>query len=179
MKYAVPLKLGEILLPSVNLEDYKNYSVLQRNQYTNFLQIEILNILSELDIYIQSVEVFYKNAYNVGTGMHVDDVTCKDFVKINWVYGDRDATMEWFEPICSYNGIISKNPSGHPYLYFDNKFMTCLHKESIKSPSIVQVGIPHTIRNITLDRWAVSVTIRKNNKYLSMEKAEEIFNSFI
>ena len=49
----------------------------------------------------------------------------------------------------------------------------------IHSPSIVQVGIPHTITNISTERWAVSLTVKRDGQYISMDESIDLFRDYI
>lgn len=178
-KLAVSLNLPNILLNNVNLTSYKFYFVLNNNHYYRFLNKSVLETIYKLGIEIPAIEFFYKNKNNVGKGAHIDDLLCKDFVKLNWVYGDEHAFMEWREPLNCFEGYQSTNFAGYKYLYFPPEFTETVKSLKIKSPSLVQVGIPHTITNIVEDRWAISFTLKYNGNFITMYQAIDLFKNYV
>jgi hypothetical protein len=59
--------------------------------------------------------------------------------------------------------------------------VTLVHRQSVKFPSIVQVGIPHNIFNPDEDRFCVSIMLRKktDNNNLTMSNAVNLFSNYI
>lgn len=176
---AIPLNLPSILLDDIKLTSYKFYFVLNKNFYHKFLNTDVINLINSLGVEVTAAEYFYKNHKNVGLGSHVDDLVNKDFVKINWIYGDLNASMLWRLPLDNYPGEVNKNFGGHSYLYFPPDRTIDMKSIVIHSPSIVQVGIPHTITNISTERWAVSLTVKRDGQYISMDESIDLFRDYI
>jgi len=174
--FSIPLNLPSILSNKINLNNFCFYFVLNKSLYTKFLNIEVLEQLNKLEVEISSVEFFYKNSTNVGPGAHVDDLYTTDLVKLNWIYGDATAKMVWYIPIENFQGVVSSHHKTI-YLYFPQDKITEIHSEILQSPSIVQVGIPHTIKNINSERWAISLTLRKNGQFIDINNAFHLFSN--
>jgi len=179
IELAIPLNLPSILLPDFKISTFKFYFVVHKIFFNKILNYDVISIINNLNLKIDTVELFYKNSKNVGPGSHIDDVVNKDFVKINWVYGDLNAVMLWRLPLDNYPGEINKNFGGHSYLYFPPDKTIDLKSIIIHSPSIVQVGVPHTITNISTERWAISLTVKRDGQYISMDEAIDLFKDYI
>lgn len=174
--FSIPLKLSGILSKTVNLHNFCFYFVLNKSLYSKFLNIDVLEQINQLELEVSSVEFFYKTPNNVGPGAHVDDLNQTDFIKINWIYGDESAKMVWYKPIENFQGVVSSHHN-ISYLYFPPDRITEIHSEILQSPSIVQVGIPHTIKNVCSERWAVSLTLRKNGQFIDINNAFHLFSN--
>jgi len=174
--FSIPLNLPSILSNTINLNNFCFYFVLNKSLYSKFLNIEVLEQLNKLEVEISSVEFFYKNSNNVGPGAHVDDLYTTDFIKLNWIYGDLTAKMVWYKPIENFRGLVSSHHTIN-YLYFPPDRITEIHSEILQSPSIVQVGIPHSIKNISSERWAISLTLTKNGQFIDINNAFHLFSN--
>ena len=139
---------------------------------------KIIDFLNQFNLKIELVESFSRH-WGTISPPHID-VEPGDLSKINWVYGGKNSTMNWFElkPGCSLNKNFTS--IGTPYysaeLYDVNQIDYC---ELVK-PTLVQVGVLHNITNPTEHRFCVSVCmVDQQNQRIGFSKALEIFRDFI
>ena len=111
--------------------------------------------------------------------IHTDNVG-GDYVKMNWIFGGKDSLMQWYNVNPGVNKEPVKTAINSLYMSFTKDEVTMSHAQTVKFPTIVQVGIPHNIYNPTEDRFCVSVMLRDNNNLrMTMEQAQKIFASYI
>ena len=101
--------------------------------------------------------------------IHVDGETMSDSVAINWEFCDeKGAFMEWWNPKEPKKISISAPGTGKdtypisttPYaLNWKDEECDKLYSSEIKFPTMVNIGIPHSMTNATSStRYAVSLT---------------------
>ena len=174
----IPLFKNGITVADIPKE---SISILDQEKY---ISKDIFNFFNSLNLKILLVESFFKTTGAKG-GIHVD-FTGGDYVKLNWVFGDSNAKMIWYEPInTSPNDILSKflhkTATNTSYILYHLNRVKEIERAVIKNPTLVQVGIPHNVLDVTEDRICVSIVIKdKNtNKRLTMSEAVDRFNSYI
>jgi hypothetical protein len=151
-------------------------TVLDQEKYLNE---EILKFFDFLNLKLSLVETFFKT---VGDGaiIHIDSIG-GDYTKLNWVFGDADSKMVWYKPINKFQKTISKTTADTPYISYDVNEVTEIERTVVKNPTLVQVGIPHNIINVTENRMCVSIVFRDKdtNKRLTMNESLNRFNDYI
>jgi len=114
------------------------------------------------------LDVAYSEAFYTPPGMtlgiHTDgrDGPNATRCKINWIYGAPGSRMVWFEPVEEgYTGVDHVTSAGTVSRVFEpHKIRKVLDMEPA-SPSLLNVGRPHTVINHTPHRrWCFSYTIR-------------------
>jgi hypothetical protein len=76
---------------------------------------------------------------------------------------------------------VLKTPTGTPYLrYFPDEVIE-IESTPIKNPTLVQVGVPHDVRDVTEDRLCVSVCFlnKETGKRPTMSESQKLFDQFI
>jgi hypothetical protein len=142
----------------------------------------LLHFLNELDLTVNFAEIFYTPP-NKNLFIHIDNNYISNNCKLNWVYGGSGSVMEWWE---------RKNPKaplefkltdiGSKYIYFNRDECVKVWQHEVKQPSLVNVGIPHSVQNNTnAARWCVSHSIYDldRNKQLEWQDAIKIFDKFL
>jgi hypothetical protein len=129
---------------------------------------------------INLVEIFYSCPFFVGN-IHVDRLG-GDYVKINWIFGGKDSSMQWFK--IKENAQLpyqNKTNIGTSSLHYATKDSILIYSKNIVKPSLVQAGVPHTIKNSAENRWCVSFNFRDidTKKYLTMDDALILFKDFL
>ncbi len=125
---------------------------------------------------IAHIESFHSHANKIG----VINTDCAggDYVKINWVFGGVGSEMLWYEPKKHFNKHMLGSTIETPFIPYKPFEVNVLHKETIHSPSVVQVGIPHSVINFLDPRLCVSVVIVDSNRNrISMQQAQTIFKN--
>jgi hypothetical protein len=137
-----------------------------KNTAINSKQIQIINypnidanlatLLKRLNIYVSRAEVFYIPPETI-LPIHIDLDKFSNIVKLNWVIGGGE--MIWWTPN-NDNYQSCTTPIGTKYLLFNEADCTETHRQQIGFPSLVNVGIPHSVNNNTkLPRWCISHNI--------------------
>jgi hypothetical protein len=103
-----------------------------------------------------------------------------DFAKMNWVFGGKDSTMNWYEPIVS-DKPVETTLGNRNYIYYNTNEVNhkLSHTIGIDRPSVVQVGVPHNSTNYFEHRYCVSLVffrIAKGLPRLSMSESHDVFS---
>jgi hypothetical protein len=122
------------------------------------LSDDLQNWFTVLKLEIFLVEVFYSPPNTIGT-IHIDSVG-GDYTKLNWQFGGKDSTMNWYSENTKKARKKTFTPIGSNSISFNATDVTKIHSQSIQNPSLIQVGVPHNIENFLEDRWVVSVVFK-------------------
>jgi hypothetical protein len=137
----------------------------------DFIKKEIIDLLTHNNLNLEKVIIFKKPPTTREMGMiHADYYWDKD--KNNWlecncavnINLDRtDSVMYWYS---SLNPVTNPDEIGTDYPTRKTKnFTNCTLVEtlSIMNPTIVRIGVPHTVKNLaTTTRWCVSLRFAGN-----------------
>jgi hypothetical protein len=115
------------------------------------------SFLKPLDMFVSRAEVFHTPA-NGKLPIHVDMDRYSNICKLNWVVGGGE--MVWWKVKEDIPLRYHKTPIGTKYLLFEEDECEPIYREKIGLPSLVNVGVPHSINNDTDEsRWCVSHNI--------------------
>lgn len=120
------------------------------------ISTEFTDFLLQRNIKISFIEVFYNPPFKI-TPIHVDGLG-GDYAKINFIYGGPKSFMCWYNTDVVKTEITYTHIKTRSIRYEPNE-VTLVHRQTLHSPSIVQVGVPHNIINTARERWCVSVTL--------------------
>lgn len=167
-KYCVHLNLPFKKL--FNVEDWKK--LLPKKGHfpipKNLIDKELIDWFELKGFILNNADVFISPP-GFRLPIHVDGEQFSNSVAINWQFCEESGSyMEWWQP---------KNPKKHsivapgtekeayaisttPYaLNWKDDECNLLHRSEIKFPSLVNIGVPHSMTNATSStRWAVSLT---------------------
>jgi hypothetical protein len=159
-----------------------------KQSYITYLNIDevvnpdMLTFLKSLGIEPLHCEIFY-SVPNFFSGIHVD-IKHGDFTKINWVFGGSESVMNWYRP--KNNFIRDENAKtviDTAYIPYWRDEVEVIHSSQLITPSIVQVGVPHNIKNANEPRYCVSLvlsTIKDGNIYRpTMAESLSILTDYI
>jgi hypothetical protein len=140
---------------------------------------EMKKILNDIGIYINHVELFYRQPNNIG-GIHVDE-TGGDFTKINWVYGGKDSKMVWCTILPDIEkNIISETIANTFYVTYTRDEVDIAYYTEMQGPYLVQVGVPHYVINPIENRYCLCfVLTNANGNRLTMEDSRKILSKYI
>lgn len=125
------------------------------------------------------LELFYTSPGKQGK-IHIDS-TGGDYVKINFRWGGDASLMNWYVPKPGLvNGANSRTELGTRSVEFLPEEVDLVHQQCVNFPSLVQVGIPHSVTNDDSHRWCLSIVIvRPNGKRITMAEAKVLFKDII
>jgi len=132
--------------------------------------------LKEINLTIIYAELFYTPPHITGEA-HTDGLG-GDYIKINFVYYGKNSTMNWYAPKSNIQKTLlptNVNASSN-YLFYKLNEVDKLHEQSVKFPSIVQVGIPHSITTTDEHRYCLSLVPVRYGRRITMQKAKNIWS---
>ena len=133
--------LGQLSMHEIDSADY---------------DLNLTKLLLSLKIKIPHAEVFYTPPRQT-QGIHVDgDGVGYNHAKINWVFGATNTYMKWWSPK-TQSQKVQNTVLGTDYLGYEKEDCVLLYAHKIKTPSLVNAGLPHCADNKTsVGRWCVS-----------------------
>jgi hypothetical protein len=143
------------------------------------LNSDFVEYLKELGLRIGSAEVFYVTK-NHASGIHIDGNIITDKIKLNYIYGGINSTMNWYMPNELTSGKLFTTIHGDGYMLYDKTEVHQVHEAKLENSYLVQVGVPHNVLNYGVDtqeRWCLSLVLYHESKRLTMDKAIEVFGS--
>jgi hypothetical protein len=141
---------------------------------------EIIELFSKLSLNIVLAEVFYSNPY-LFSEIHSDS-TGGDINKINWIYGGDNCSMNWYSIKTANNKKdFVKTPIDTRYTVYHLDEVNTIQSTVIKSPSLVNVGIPHNVKNENRHRWCISFVYKFKNssRRPTMSESLNLFKDYI
>lgn len=95
----------------------------------------------------------------------------EDWCKLNLIFGGA-GRMVWYH--CLTPGPTSTTPDGLPYTHFDARHCQPIEGTKVDRSTLVSVGTPHAIFNISNHkRWALSLVLTRNGSLISVSEAYE------
>jgi hypothetical protein len=144
------------------------------------LNPEIISLFSSLNLRIVLVEVFYSKPGLV-SGIHIDS-NGGDINKINWVFGGKNCTMNWYSvKPGNINKVITKTDINTKYQSFSTNEVILEDSTVLHSPALVHVGVPHNVQNCLERRWCVSLVYEYKDTKIrpSMFESLQLFDTFL
>jgi hypothetical protein len=139
---------------------------------------DFLKWIQSLDLTLGHAEIFFSVPHTYYT-IHQDQHTIVDFPKINFIYGESTSFMNWYKNKPEKTGTISQTKIDTPYVGYALDEVDLLYSTEIKSPSLVQAGVPHNVTVVNGFRWSVSTVYTRNTKLLTFDEMVETFRPFL
>jgi hypothetical protein len=173
LDFGMPLLLDDIdpfLFPKI------------RHAYLSLDKInpKIIELFSNLSLDIILVEVFYSHP-NFFSGIHADQ-TGGDINRINWIYGGTGCSMNWYSiKTPEVQKTTKKTVINTRYIQYHIKEVDIIESTVLKSPSLVNIGIPHNVKNKNEHRWCISFvyTFKDSGRRPTMEESLKLFNDYL
>jgi hypothetical protein len=161
-----------------SIDDIPKSMIHTLNHY-EFLNKELLSFFDSLNLKITFAETFFKAAGHSG-GIHVDSLG-GDYIKLNWIYGSGESQMCWYEILDKKDKPVNTTSTNTKSIIYTFNEVKEIERTKVYNPTIVQVGIPHNIIDVTEDRLCVSlVPIHKFTfKRVTMAESLIIFKDYI
>jgi hypothetical protein len=119
---------------------------------------DFIKYLASKDLRIMHCSLFYAKPH-LRVGIHTDN-GLGDFAKLNVVFGGADSVMNWYEPKTLEEKITSTSEIGTQYQHYSPEEVNLVHSQQLKErPTIVQVGVPHNMKNSTEPRHCFSCVL--------------------
>ena len=176
--YCTTLNFGDIPLFKDGVDVSMFRTAQSRGNVDLHLHQELVDFLKSLGLTILFFETFGLLA-NSKEFIHTDHLS-GDYVKLNYIFGGKNSAMNWYSVKPEVNKTPSLTSINTKYLKYEIDEVELLHSQAVGFPSIVQVGIPHSITNPESWRICISLIIHdSNHKRVTMSKAQEIFKNYI
>ena len=128
----------------------------------------LLDWFEDRGMWLKNADIFCSPP-NFFLGIHVDGVRRDNAIATNWAYEEAffEGEMQWWEPKPEYENPSDLKPEEHgaysisttPYaLAWTKDQCELLHTSRVGFPSLVNIGIPHSMQNKDKQRFAISMT---------------------
>jgi len=143
---------------------------------------DLILFLKTLNLTVVWTELFYTPSFYFTT-VHTDydsGAIEGDYTKLNYIFGGKDSLMYWWRPKPGVSNMVEDTAIDSQYIDYKISEVDLIDEQQVKFPSIVQVGIPHNIRNFEESRYCLSLVLRtQNNTRLTMAESIEIFKQYL
>jgi hypothetical protein len=147
----------------------------------DLLSDDIIKFFADHGFIVTFVDIFYRPA-GVGSRIHSDTEKRGDYAKLNWVYGGEGSIMNWYTPNQNEMGITDETVVSTYAVYYKPEEVTLAHSQIIGTPTLVQVGVPHSVdNNVIADRYCVSIAYNytEPRNRPTFNESYEIFKNYI
>jgi len=150
--------------------------------HPEFVNQRVVDIIESVGLFILAIDVFKLVPENDTWVVHSDVGLWdrqEDSVKINWIYGNQQSPMIFYKPIdpSKYEirtlplfttfiadpvlkQITEQGKTDSKYVYYDHNNVEEIYQGLVGFPSLVQSGVPHTVRLIGEEpRYCISAII--------------------
>lgn len=139
-----------------------------------YINPELINFFNSRNLSLIQAALFTRSETTPGC-IHIDGKYPADKVKMNWSY-NGDHLMNWYKVKNSKDTSASLK-GDRAYIEYDPEEVELIHSQQVNNPSIVQVGIPHSITNIKGVRKCLSIILvnKISGKSTTMLQAKSLF----
>lgn len=90
--------------------------------------------------------------------IHIDGLNFHDFWALNFAWGSESHSMDWWRPYSKNLPEAGKTQATTTYRSWKELEVTKIESTMIETPTICNIGIPHSVENFSTDiRWSVSI----------------------
>jgi len=154
------LKLNLDIKPLIIPDDKFRTQYHSNINVPNEVNPELISLLTKENLKIKSAHTFF-SLPTFEQGIHLDDVAPFDRVKLNFVFGGAGSKMHWYK---LKDNIPMPNPkltvASRTYFSFNKNDVDCIESTEITGPTVVQVGVPHNITNMSEERLCITFLLR-------------------
>lgn len=171
---AAPFEMSPAVLDSLQAQ----YSRFDTNMmfWLKFADMDsnFVKFLAQCRMMVHHAEAFYI-APGQSLVIHIDGPTISNCCKLNWVYGGQGSKMQWWAQKDPGRQLETKRtPTGTRYVQFDREECKMIWSDSIGCPSLVNVGVPHSVDNSMSSepRWCLSYMLSDSETDKKLEWAD-------
>jgi len=144
-----------------------------------YIDPKLTDFLNGIGLFISHPEVFYTPPGGK-LPIHVDECGLCGVCKLNWIFGADGSEMVWWKPKDAEKKTYYTTPIGTKYLLYTEDECDEIYRSQVHQPSLVNVGIPHSIDNHTNEgRWCLShnLSSKKTLRLIEWQEALEKFKN--
>jgi len=166
LNFDIPLFLDTVIIdrlknPETSYQS-KNPSFINRGQLTRSeFNPKLIAWLEAKGLSHVASDFFYRTPWDVDQ-IHTDGLP-RDVGKLNWVFGqdDQNSKMFWYSMKKDRPSQVGNTSFGTPWATFDEEDLILEESAVIKgTPTLVNIGVPHTIKNGSLARLCITMHLR-------------------
>jgi hypothetical protein len=160
----------------------------EKHEVNKIVTDEWIEYMSSLGLDIYLIKIFYRRPYTTDLGGHIDDTDYKGEkmdVAVNWIIGQDDSQMIWYDINNDAVGLDRLTPVNDRYQLFKFEELTEIERHTIgNTPTLVRVNVPHSIE-LNSDTPRISISVRledrklPNNEYKKWDQIVKQFRNFI
>jgi hypothetical protein len=185
-QYCTALKLAINPLQSQVTLDQLKLNFHTRLSIDKDINPALIQLLAQHQLHAAHAESFYSTCNRISK-VHSDSYNLEgscthgDYTKINWVFGGSNSVMNWYSVDHNYVPALAATPISTAFAQYPNEVVKLVHSQSVESPSVVQVGVPHNIDNPSEDRVCISISVCYLNKSErpTYQETLELLSAFI
>ena len=143
---------------------------------------EFKEFCQRYDVELKEVVLLCTNANTPRFSIHIDEPGPGDWGRLNWVYGDNNADMVWYQLLPDWELETIPKSWGEKLHYFASDYAVeeCCRTQINANPTIVKTGCLHNIYNHSgNNRFVVQAVLTKNNEYLTVDQLKDIFQEYL
>jgi len=123
------------------------------------MDLQIMDLLASHGITISHAEAFVTPPRQL-LPIHVDGPELNNIAKLNWQWGAQGSWMMWWKLKNGVQPTQRMTAIGTRYLTIEARDCIPIYRHQIKQPTLVNVGTPHSIMNMTSEhRWVLSLVL--------------------
>ena len=179
-KFCIDLNLDiPVLIDPIDEDQIKNIGskIVHKKVSVDTINPELIKLFTSKGLLLTFVESFHlsKNSY---LPIHEDGYNYTDVLKMNWVFGGKDSTMNWYEP--TKEPVWKKTVIGVDYKSYDTDNVRLIHSQVVGRPSLVQVGIPHNSTTVD-ERLCISIVPLHidDGSFVTFQQGIDLFTDYI
>lgn len=136
--------------------------------------------LYSLGLYVIAGECFYTPPGRT-LEPHLDTSEISDVVKLNWMKHGEGSVMDWYELKKGVKLQTSTTPINTQYSFAPKSDLIRVHSATVGTPSLVNVGRMHGIRNSNSPRYVACAVIgdSRTNQRVTWDHAINIFKDYV
>lgn len=139
---------------------------------------DLISLLQSLSLKITHAELFYSGIFHF-TPIHTDYFG-GDYVKLNYVFGGRNSLMHWWKQKPNISKVGAVTPLNTNYINYLQDEVEQIDSQPVNFPSIVQVCIPHNVKNYEEPRYCLSLVLcKQDNTRPTMAESIELFKDYL
>lgn len=176
----------DLNLPIYPIKNDASVDSLPGDNIWNFLSVEeyinpkLIEFFDDRGLSLNIAALHVRGPEKLGS-IHVDGARAdSDKTKINWSFNDQHL-MNWYRVKKDLVEPKLFTQKDRAYLQYDPSEVELIHSQKVGFPSLIQVGIPHSISDLASTRKCISILLRdkKTQNHVAMQTAKEIFKDII
>jgi hypothetical protein len=128
---------------------------------SEIFDIGFLDYFKRRSIIVGESNVLFYTPPHGHLGIHIDGVRLHNKSMLNYVWGSKNHSMIWYQLNFGVTLESKSFTNGDEYISISEENVTKIYEHTIDSPTLVKVGIPHSVVNYDhVGRWCLSIDLQ-------------------